>query len=119
MSINEYQQKVQAALDAAGDLLTRAEAENRDLTDDETTKYDTLLSRAERLKKVGDGMTVVNRGGSNIEPGSSPQVMIRKDPFENVDLLRYDPDAPPGTGDDPGPRRRAPRPPSRAPSSGV
>ena len=77
------------ALAEADGILSRAEAEGRDLDDDERTEYDALLARVDRLTKKADIEAAIDSGRARLEPATGPLPVRgaarRSDPWDGFD----------------------------------
>ncbi len=85
MTPEEHEDQARAALDAAGDILSRARAENRAQTADEEREYEDLVAFCERSKKLARaarGFTV--EGGTERAFGTVNVNTRTSEPFANL-----------------------------------
>lgn len=71
---------VQELLTRAQDFLSAVEAEGRDLTEDETREYDTMLAQIERRQKVD----AITRSAVHVEGSTGPVRRIGEAPMVNT-----------------------------------
>jgi HK97 family phage major capsid protein len=87
--MTDYRSKAADAVTAAEALLTRAEADNREFTDDERTEYDGLLERAEKSNRLAQVAAVAATNNVRTESGFGAGVDVvtrtHKDPWDGLD----------------------------------